>query len=165
MQLHGSFQDLRQSDDLVTVFMQKVNTLFDKLVVTSQPVSLEDFNLYLFHGLRGEFKDLVKNPVTKAKPLLYAELHSHFFTHEFLHKTSLLSMYVIIITHLLLIPAQPPSTYFAQHQTFGSYNNNYNFRHGRGRSLGGWCNNYNSNHNSTNIGSDFQGFNGSLNSN
>jgi len=74
-------------------------------------------------------------------------------------------MGAIIITPLLLIPAQLPLTYFAQHQTFGSYNNNYNFSHGRGRSLGGWCNNYNSNHNSTNTGSDFQGFNGSLNSN
>jgi hypothetical protein len=137
---------VNSSDDLVTVFMQKVNTLFDKLVVTSQPVSLEDFNLYLFHGLRGEFKDLVKNPVTKAKPLLYAELHSHFFTHEFLYKTSLHSLRVVVTAPLLPMLAHPPSAHSAQRQPSSSYNSNYNFSCGRERSRGGWRNNYNSNY-------------------
>jgi hypothetical protein len=48
MQLHGSFQDLRQSDDLVTVFIQKAKALFDELVVIGRPVFLEDFKLYVF---------------------------------------------------------------------------------------------------------------------
>jgi len=48
MQLHGSFQDLRQSDDLVTVFMQNAKALFDELVVISRPVFQEDFKLYMF---------------------------------------------------------------------------------------------------------------------
>jgi hypothetical protein len=48
MQFHGSFQDLRQSDDLVTVFMQKAKALFDELVVISRPVFQEDFKLYVF---------------------------------------------------------------------------------------------------------------------
>jgi hypothetical protein len=137
---------VNSSDDLVTVFMQKANTLFDKLVVTSQPVSLEDFNLYLFHGLRGEFKDLVKNLVTKAKPLLYAELHSHFFTHKFLYKTSLHSLRVVVTAPLLPMLAHPPSAHGAQHQPSSSYNSNYNFSCGRERSRGGWRNNYNSNY-------------------
>jgi hypothetical protein len=138
---------VNSGDDLVTVFMQKANTLFDKLiVVASQPVSLEDFNLYLFHGLRGEFKDLVKSPVTKTKPLLYAELHSHFFTHEFLYKTSLHSLRVVVTAPLLSMLAHPPSAHGAQRQPSSSYNNNYNFNYGRERSCGGWRNNYNSNY-------------------
>jgi hypothetical protein len=92
MQLHGSFQDLQQGDSSVSLYMQQAKSLFDKLVVASRPMSLKDFNLYVFHGLRGEFKDLVRSLITKAKPLSYADLHSHLFTHKFLHKNSFHSM-------------------------------------------------------------------------
>jgi hypothetical protein len=51
MQLHGSLQDLQQGDELITHFMQKDKALFDELVATSRPVLVEDFNLYVFHGL------------------------------------------------------------------------------------------------------------------
>jgi hypothetical protein len=89
MQLHGSFQDLRQGDASVTTYMQRAKSLFDELAVAGQPLSLEDFNLYIFHGLHGEFKDLISSLVTKAKLLSYADLHIHLLTYEFLHKTSL----------------------------------------------------------------------------
>jgi hypothetical protein len=56
MQLHGSFQNLRQGDESVTQFIQNVKALFDELAVAGWPISLEDFNLYVFCGLRGEFK-------------------------------------------------------------------------------------------------------------
>jgi hypothetical protein len=66
--------------------MQEAKSLFDELAAASRPMSLEDFNLYVFSGLRGEFKDLVTSLITKAEPLLYVDLHNHLFTHEFLHK-------------------------------------------------------------------------------
>jgi hypothetical protein len=69
--------------------MQHAKSLFDELAAVDQPMSLEDFNLYVFRGLRGEFKDLVTSLITKAEPLLYADLHSHLLTHEFLHNNSL----------------------------------------------------------------------------
>lgn len=83
--------------------MQKPKVLFDELVIVGQPVLLEDFNLYVFRGLQGEFKDLVTSLVTKAKPLSYADLHDHLLTHEFLHKTSLQSMGFAAINALLLL--------------------------------------------------------------
>jgi len=92
MQLHGSFQDLRQGDSSVSLYMQQAKSLFDELATTSRPMSLEDFNLYVFHGLRGEFKDLVTSLITKAESLSYADLHSHLLTHEFLRKNSFHSM-------------------------------------------------------------------------
>jgi hypothetical protein len=55
--------------------------LFDELTTAGRPVSLEDFNLYVFRGLRREFKDLVTSLVTKTKLLSYADLHSHLLTH------------------------------------------------------------------------------------
>jgi hypothetical protein len=72
--------------------MQHAKSLFDELAVAGWPLSLKDFNLYIFRGLRSEFKDLVTSLVTKAEPLSYANLHSHLFTHEFLHKSSLPSL-------------------------------------------------------------------------
>jgi len=72
--------------------MQQAKLLFDELVVVGQPISFEGFNLYMFHGLCGEFKDLVTNFMNKAESLSYTDLHSHLLTHEFLHKTSLQSM-------------------------------------------------------------------------
>jgi hypothetical protein len=48
MQLYGFLQDLWQDDDSITIFIKKAKALFDELVVASRPVSLEDFNLYMF---------------------------------------------------------------------------------------------------------------------
>jgi hypothetical protein len=53
-------------------------------LLLSWPLSLEDFNLYMFRRLHDEFKDLVTSLVSKAEPLSYANLHSHLLTHEFL---------------------------------------------------------------------------------
>jgi hypothetical protein len=59
MQLHGSLQDLQQDDDTVTLYLQRIKGLFDELVMIGRPISLTDFNLYVFWGLCGEFCDLV----------------------------------------------------------------------------------------------------------
>ena len=55
-QLHGSFQDLWQGDASVTMYMQQAKFLFDELATADRPISLKDFNFYVFHGLHGEFK-------------------------------------------------------------------------------------------------------------
>jgi hypothetical protein len=59
MQLHGSFQDLRLGDDSVSAYLQRAKVLFDELAAASWPISLEDFNLYVFRGIHSDFKDLV----------------------------------------------------------------------------------------------------------
>jgi hypothetical protein len=127
IQLHGSLQDLRQGDELVTQFMQKAKALFDELAAASRPVSLEDFNLYMFCGFRGEFKDLVTSLITKTEPLSYANLHSHLLTHEFLHKSS-----AAIHAPLLPTPNTPSSALVTQRQAFG------NSGRSKGRFNGGW---------------------------
>jgi hypothetical protein len=50
--------------------MQKAKALFDELAAVGLLVSLEDFNLYVFRGLREEFKDLVTSLITKAEPFI-----------------------------------------------------------------------------------------------
>jgi hypothetical protein len=131
---------------LVTTYMQHTKLLFDELAVTGWPLSLEDFNLYLFNVLRGELKDLVASLVTKAEPLSYVNPHNHLLTHEFLHKSSLPS--------LAGNPPLLPSTHLAQLQ------HNSNFGHNKGRSRDDWRSNNNryNNHDKSN----FQGFHSSV---
>jgi hypothetical protein len=93
--------------------MQHAKSLFDELAAAGRLFSLEDFNLYIFRGLRGEFKDLVTSLVTKAEPLSYANLHNYLHTHEFLHKISLQSL--AINSPLLPTPSLLPSAHLAQH--------------------------------------------------
>jgi hypothetical protein len=151
MQLHGSLQDLRQGDESVTQFMQKAKAFFDELVVVGRPVSLEDFNLYVFRGFRGEFKDLIKGLVTKDEPLRYANLPNHFLKHEFIHKLSHPSMgSAAINAPLLPTPNTPPSTFVSQRQSFGNFDRN------RGRFHGGWRSNQFSNKGNRSKATDLQ---------
>ena len=150
MQLHGSFQDLQYGDASITIHMQQAKSLFHELATTGWPISLEDFNLYMFCGLCGEFKDLVTSLATKTESLSYADLHSHLFTHEFLYKTSFQSM----DTRSPLLP-QPPllptsSTHLATSQ------HNPNFNHNRGRSRGNWHPNSNCHNHQNKF--DYRGF-------
>jgi len=105
--------------------MQKAKALFDELATVGRPIFLEDFNLYVFCGLQGEFKDLITSLVTKVKPLSYANLYSHLLTHEFLHKTSLSSMGSAVINPSLLpMPNTPTTTFFSQHQSPRNFGRN-----------------------------------------
>jgi len=140
MQLHGSFQDLQQGDSSVSLYMQQAKSLFDKLAVASRPMSLKDFNLYVFRGLHGEFKDLVRSLITKAEPLSYADLHSHLFTHKFLHKNSFHSMVAApSLMSSSSLPQQPPllsTPQFSAHHAMSHHSPN--FSRNRGRSRGNW---------------------------
>jgi hypothetical protein len=107
MQLYVFFQYLRQNDNTVSVYLQKANALFDKLAAVGRSFSLEDFNLYVFCGLRGDFGDLVTTFSTRKKPISHTDLHNHLLTYEFLHKAS---FQPIMTTPLLSTLSQPTST-------------------------------------------------------
>ncbi|KAJ6733370.1 hypothetical protein OIU74_005177 [Salix koriyanagi] len=126
--------DLRQGDDSVTLFLQRAKGLFDELAAAGRPISLTDFNLYVFRGLRSDFRDLVTTLSTKADPLSYSELHSHLSTHEFIHRNSMASS-ITSAAPLLPSPILQPAAYAAQRGFSGSYS--YGFSRDRGR-RGGW---------------------------
>jgi len=137
MQLHGSFQDLHQGDDSVSVYLQRAKVLFDELAAANRPLSLEDFNLYVSQGLRSDFKNLVTSLSTRADPLSYSDLHSHLLTHEYLNKSSLQSTIGSpMTTPLLPTPSNPTaSALLAQRSGFGG-SSSHSYR-GRGRHRGG----------------------------
>jgi hypothetical protein len=134
---------------MVSVYLQRTKSIFNKLATAvDKSLSLEDFNFYIFHGLRGGFGDLVISLSTKTEPFSYSDLHSHLFTHEFLHQYSLQpSLGPSTITPFFSTPSQPFSlAYVAKCQSsfsssshghsFGSFGSN-DGRHHRGR----WRNN------------------------
>jgi hypothetical protein len=137
MQLHGCLQDLRQSDDTVTAYLQKAKGVFDELAVAGRPISLTNFNLYVFRGLCNEFRDLVTSLSTKSDPLPYSELHSHLSTHEFLHRSSLHPL--PMVAPLLPTPVQSPSAFTAQRSFFCFNGSSSSFQRSRGR-RNGWRN-------------------------
>ncbi|XP_073266435.1 uncharacterized protein [Populus alba] len=150
MQLHGSFQDLRQGDDSANIYLQRAKVLFDELVAVGQPLFLEDFNLYVFRGLPSDFKDLVTSLSTRADPLSYSDLHSYLLTHEYLNKSSLQSTLGSPMTAPLLpTPSHPTaSAFLAQRSGFGG-SSDHSYR-GRGRHRDGWrakyCSQFTSQH-------------------
>jgi len=76
MQLHSSFQDLRQNDDYASIYLHKANALFDEPAAGSRLISLAEFNLYVFRGLCSDFKDLVTSLPTRDDPISYTDLHN-----------------------------------------------------------------------------------------
>jgi len=88
MQIHGLFQDFRQGNSSISIYMYEAKSFFDELAAIGKAMSVEDFNLYMFYSLRGKFKDLVMSLITKTELLSYADLHNHLLTHGFFHKNS-----------------------------------------------------------------------------
>ena len=105
------------------------------MVAADRPISLTDFNLYVFRGLRGEFRDLVTSMSTKFDPLSYSKLHSHLSTHEFIHRSSVSSS--LTTAPLLPTPTQPPSVYAAQRGFSRPNNGGFMAHRGKGR-WSGW---------------------------
>jgi hypothetical protein len=131
MQLHGSFQALRQGGSSVSTYMQQAKSLFDELADVGRPMSLEDFNLYVFCGLRGEFKDLITSLIIKAESISYANLYNHLLTNEFLHKNSLQSMDATVslmpsflLSQPPLLPTPQPSTHLAMSHHSSNFSRN-----------------------------------------
>ena len=139
MQLHGCLQDLRQGDETVTIYLQKARGLFDELAAAGRPISLTDFNLYVFRGLCNEFHDLVTSLSTTSDAISYSELHSHLSTHEFLHRSSLHPLPTA--APLLPTPVQTPSAFAAQRSFSGFNSSGSTSQRGRGRGIhSGWRN-------------------------
>ena len=107
------------------------------MVVVGRPLSLEDFNLYVFRGLRSDFKDLVTSLFTWVEPLSYSDLHSYLLTHEYLNKSSLQSTLGSPMTAPLLPTPSHSTTSAFSVQSDGFGGPSGHSYHGRGRHQGG----------------------------
>ncbi|KAK2980515.1 hypothetical protein RJ640_022517 [Escallonia rubra] len=84
--LHKSLHELNQKDDTVSAYLQRAAKIIsDELSAAGRPLSPEDFNIYVFRGLKPEFKDLVTTLSARSEPVTFSELHSLLLSHEFLN--------------------------------------------------------------------------------
>ncbi|OIT00609.1 hypothetical protein A4A49_60155, partial [Nicotiana attenuata] len=66
--------------------------LSDELAVAGRALNASDFNVYVFKGLRSDFKDIVTTLSERPEPVSYSELHSLLLNHEFIHGSSMSSL-------------------------------------------------------------------------
>ncbi|KAH7843592.1 hypothetical protein Vadar_018559 [Vaccinium darrowii] len=85
LQIHMQIQNIKQSDQTVTQFLHKAKALSDELTTADQPLSLADFNIYVFWGLNASFRDLVTTLAARSTQVTFPELHSLLLSYEFIH--------------------------------------------------------------------------------
>lgn len=147
LQLHMQLQNIKQGDLTATQFLYKAKALSDELSAAGRPLSLQDFNLYVFKGLSSDFRDLVTTLATRPSPLPYSELHSLILSHEFMNMNCFTSLSVSDNT------ISPPQAHVAHRQSSSSSHGRDHNGNGRGRSRGrdrgrGYSNNSNGGRNS-----------------
>ncbi|KAI8530452.1 hypothetical protein RHMOL_Rhmol11G0059400 [Rhododendron molle] len=95
LQLHLHLQNIKQGELFVTQYLQKAKGFFDELNAAGRPISLQDFNLYIFKGLNSTFQNLIPIPTLANCPSLpYSELHSMLLSHELMHSIGFASLSV-----------------------------------------------------------------------
>ncbi|KAH0646624.1 hypothetical protein KY284_034508 [Solanum tuberosum] len=129
-----SLQNLKQDDLPVTQYLQKAKLISDELAAVGRPLCLADLNIYIFKGLRSDFKDLVTALSARPEPMTYSELHSLLLNHEFILGHTLSSLTVSPLPH-----TDQHVAHFSQRSNTTndrSQNNTSNYR-GRGRNSRG----------------------------
>ncbi|KAK1387539.1 hypothetical protein POM88_015717 [Heracleum sosnowskyi] len=78
--------ELNQKDLPVTTFLQRAKTISDSLPAAGRPISADDLNIYVYKGLRSEFKDIITTLSSRPEAVSFEELHSLLLSHEFIHE-------------------------------------------------------------------------------
>ncbi|GAV65460.1 UBN2 domain-containing protein, partial [Cephalotus follicularis] len=83
LSLHLAFQNIEHKpDESITQFLQRTKTLHDELAAAGRPISLEDFNLYIFKALGEDFKVMIPILTARPDPLSFSELYSLLVSYE-----------------------------------------------------------------------------------
>lgn len=86
MSLHVTRQQLRQRpNEDVTMYLQRGKGFADELAAVGRPFFPSKFNIYIFKGLKHDFKDLVTNVTGRPDPVSFDEVHSLLRSHKFMN--------------------------------------------------------------------------------
>ncbi|XP_019198965.1 PREDICTED: uncharacterized protein LOC109192718 [Ipomoea nil] len=69
LNLLRKLQTLDQGDMSATDYIGKARVLVEELALTGRPMTLEEQNLYVLHGLRPEFRGLVSSLNIRGQPI------------------------------------------------------------------------------------------------
>ncbi|GAV88702.1 UBN2 domain-containing protein [Cephalotus follicularis] len=150
LSLHLALQNIEHKpDETITQFLQRARHIHDELAAAGRPLSPEDSNLYVFKGLREDFRVMIPTLTARSDSITYAELHNLLLSHEFMINTAIpkLPADVVSSTHLV----EQSSTNHSREQAYGSRGRGSRgrgrARDGRWGSRGGrfgnqWCSYY-----------------------
>ncbi|KAG8376370.1 hypothetical protein BUALT_Bualt09G0056000 [Buddleja alternifolia] len=85
LNLTHQLYNLEQGDIPTTAYLHKAKHISDQLAAVGRPITLSEFNIFVFKGLRAEFKDLVITLAARPGPVNFHELHSLLISHEFIN--------------------------------------------------------------------------------
>ncbi|GAV69953.1 UBN2 domain-containing protein [Cephalotus follicularis] len=132
LSLHLAFQNIKHKpDETITQFLHRAH-IHDELAATGRPLSSEDFNLYIFKGLREDFRVMIPTLIARPDSITYSKLHSLLLSHEFMTNIAIPKISVGDVSFANLV--EQNSTNPTSEQAYGS---RCRGSHGRGRVHGG----------------------------
>ncbi|XP_019172112.1 PREDICTED: uncharacterized protein LOC109167544 [Ipomoea nil] len=84
LRLLGGLQGLRQGDSSIFDYLGRAQMLIDELALACSHVELDDQNLYMFRGLRPEFRPLVAT-LTRGAPVPFPEVANFLVSQEWIY--------------------------------------------------------------------------------
>lgn len=84
LSLLSQLQSLRQGDMSIAEYLGRAKVVVEELALAGQPVSLDEQNLYVFRGLRPEFKAMVSSLATKGAPVTLDQLSDYLTAQSFI---------------------------------------------------------------------------------
>ncbi|XP_019172861.1 PREDICTED: uncharacterized protein LOC109168300 [Ipomoea nil] len=84
MNLLGQFQSLRQGNSSPAEFLGRAQLLVEDLALAGRPVSLDEQNLFIFRGLRPEFRAMAASLTVSGNPITIPQLSDFLQAQEFI---------------------------------------------------------------------------------
>lgn len=83
LHLVGQLQVLRQGNSSIDDYLGRAQMLIEDLALANHPVGLDDQNLYIFRGLRSEYRPLFAT-LTKGEQASLTELSNFLISQDFI---------------------------------------------------------------------------------
>ncbi|XP_019181937.1 PREDICTED: uncharacterized protein LOC109177056 [Ipomoea nil] len=84
LNLLGQFQSLRQGNSSPAEFLGRAQLLVEDLALAGRPVSLDEQNLFVFRGLRPEFRAMAASLTVSGNPITIPQLSDFLQAQEFI---------------------------------------------------------------------------------
>ncbi|XP_019155026.1 PREDICTED: uncharacterized protein LOC109151881 [Ipomoea nil] len=82
--LLSQLQGLRQGDSTPAEFLGRAKVIIEELAMAGRPVTLDEQNLYVFRGLRPEFRAMASSLVTSGTPVTISQLSNFLVAQQFI---------------------------------------------------------------------------------
>ncbi|XP_019191799.1 PREDICTED: uncharacterized protein LOC109186294 [Ipomoea nil] len=84
LNLLGQFQALRQGNSSPAEYLGRAQLLVEDLALAGRPVSLDEQNLFVFRGLRPEFRAMAASLTVSGNPITIPQLSDFLQAQEFI---------------------------------------------------------------------------------